>query len=810
MSRWSVVCLFVIACAAAGTPAAAAVRDYADEALNIIPSSQYGDVPAPPQASRQAEMYDALTPLFDRVGPRDLRRYFKSERFGVAGRVARRERPRPGLTIERDSFNVPHITGETRTDVAFGAGYALAQDRGALIEQARYVARLSAIDAPGVNAFQLLQDLRQFEPTAQTEAEVAKQTRVLRSLGDEGTAMLRDIDAYVAGINAAYRKTGNPAAPWKRIDVYAINAIGGFIFGRGGGDETRRSMMLSGLQQRLGDGPGLSVFNDLREREDPEAVVTMSRPAPYERATQDRSANEVVDDGSFQPAGGSGYKPPPKPHASNFLILGADRSATGHPLFVGGPQVGYFYPGLTLEMELQGGGFSTRGVGSALGPYVFIGRGPDYAWSLTSAGSDVIDQYVEELCGGSDAKYVYKGRCRDMGVFNAGVLKGGEGGDRQIAFSTTVHGPVVGYATVGGRRVAISSKRSSYGRDILWQAPFQRMSRAKPRNARQFLEAFYDSPFTFNVGYADDRDIAMITAGRLPVRPRGVDNGLPTKGTGRHEWTGFVGGEDLPQQIGGPEDTLINWNNKPAKQFAAADDEWSYGSRQRVLMLREGIAERRRHTLASVTSAMNAAATTDFRITQMLPTIAQVLDSGPAPSERAAQMLALMQQWRAQGASRLDRDDDGSVDDPGAAIIDEVYPRWADAVMQPVIGPQLAQLNTLINRNASTENDFFSGWNSYIDKDLRSLLGRRVRGPYANRYCGAGDLDACRASLWAAVEQAGEVLAARLGPDPSQWRASATAERISFVPGVLPTTIRYTNRPSGIQQVISFDGHRGG
>src|SRR5215204_7172871 len=99
----------------------------------------------------------------------------------------------------------------------------------------------------------------------------------------------------------------------------------------------------------------------------------------------------------------------------------------------------------------------------------------------------------------------------------------------------------------------------------------------------------------------------------LPVRPRGVDNGLPTKGTGRHEWTGFVDGEDLPQQIGGPEDTLINWNNKPAKQFAAADDEWSYGSRQRVLMLREGIAERRRHTLASVTSAMNAAATTDFR-----------------------------------------------------------------------------------------------------------------------------------------------------------------------------------------------------
>ena len=31
---------------------------------------------------------------------------------------------------------------------------------------------------------------------------------------------------------------------------------------------------------------------------------------------------------------------------------------------------------------------------SAFGPYVFIGRGANYAYTLTSAGSDVIDQYA--------------------------------------------------------------------------------------------------------------------------------------------------------------------------------------------------------------------------------------------------------------------------------------------------------------------------------------------------------------------------------------------------------------------------------
>ena len=33
-------------------------------------------------------------------------------------------------------------------------------------------------------------------------------------------------------------------------------------------------------------------------------------------------------------------------------------------------------------------------------------------------------------------------------------------------------------------------------------------------------------------------------------------------------------------------------------------------------------------------------------------------------------------------------------------------------------------------------------------------------------------------------------------------------ERITFAPGLLPYTMRYTNRPSGIQQVIEFRGHR--
>ena len=171
-------------------------------------------------------------------------------------------------------------------------------------------------------------------------------------------------------------------------------------------------------------------------------------------------------------------------------------------------------------------------------------------------------------------------------------------------------------------------------------------------------------------------------------------------------------------------------------------------------------------------------------------------------------MVRLLELWRRNGGSRLDRNLDGLIDDPGAAIIDAVYGKWATRLFEPVLGTALTdQLGRLLPRDSSPACDFECGFNSYIDKDLRTLLGRRVLGRYSTRYCGAGDLARCRSDLWAAVDEAGNELAARQGPDPAGWRASATAERIKFAPGLLPTTIRYTNRPSGIQQVISFRGH---
>ena len=81
-----------------------------------------------------------------------------------------------------------------------------------------------------------------------------------------------------------------------------------------------------------------------------------------------------------------------------------------------------------------------------------IGRGPDFAWSATSSRADIIDLFVEALCGGDDRHYLYRGQCLPMRRFVAGTLRSAGAPDQPIAFYETGHGPVVGYATAGGKK----------------------------------------------------------------------------------------------------------------------------------------------------------------------------------------------------------------------------------------------------------------------------------------------------------------------------------------------------------------------
>jgi hypothetical protein len=313
----------------------------------------------------------------------------------------------------------------------------------------------------------------------------------------------------------------------------------------------------------------------------------------------------------------------------------------------------------------------------------------------------------------------------------------------------------------------------------------------------------------FNFFYVDDRDIAHVSVGRLPLRASGTDPSLPTVGTGEYEWRGFLGRSAHPQSINPASGSIIDWNAKPAAGFGASDDNWSFGSVQRKDLLTAAVGPGKLD-LVGLVAAMNKAATQDLRVMDVWPAIADVLKTAPPPTTQVGQAADLLTAWRAAGGSRLDRDLDGWIDAPGAAIMDTAWPLLAKAVLRPVLGglvDRLPELQTISDDANSQGSSYTAGWYGYVQKDLRTLLGQSVRARFSTSYCGGGNIDACRAALWGALAQACAILAAKQGFDPSAWHESAAPERIDFTTGLLKDTMRWTNRPT-FQQVMTFTGHR--
>ena len=485
--------------------------------------------------------------------------------------------------------------------------------------------------------------------------------------------------------------------------------------------------------------------------------------------------------------------PVPAKQASNFLVVDPTRSKTGNTLAVMGPQLGYYYPEIVQQIHLSGPGIEAQGVAvPGMAMYLLIGRTPDYAWSLTSANHDVRDVFAEQLCNpdGStptraSTNYLFNGVCRPFETFDAGTLNG-----TPIRYPVSVHGPMIGTALSGGKPIALTRQRSTFGRDGLNLMALKDMTEGKASSPRKFWNVANEFGFTFNWAYASRKATAFFTSGLLPVRARGLDRRLPTVGTGGYEWQGFLSEREHPHSSAGPDGLLRNWNNQSAPGFMHGDDN-PFGSVHRVELFDQYPD---RVTLADDVSVMNRAATEDVR-SPVWPVVSQVLHGSAAPSPLAAQAVQALDDWVAQDAPTLDADNSGQWDDAGPTIMNAVWNPIADAVMRPVFGASTADLDRIRGLGG------LSG-ESYVDKDLRTLLNQPVQGAFRLRYCGNGSLDACRASLWAVVEQAANSLASSQGSsDPTAWRSPS--RRLTFTPGLIPDTFRATNRPT-FQQVLEF------
>ncbi len=242
---------------------------------------------------------------------------------------------------------------------------------------------------------------------------------------------------------------------------------------------------------------GLSVFNDLRQFKNHEAPDVDRWQVPLRldpeagREGQRRSSTRTATTRSSPVADAKRSSAPTSrrpTEASNTLMITDEQSDDGQPADGRRPADRLLLPRLHLrDRHARRPTCTWRGATSAPFPgYLLIGRGEDFATTLTSASADIVDQYAETLCGGSDTSTSTRASAATMEQVQRRHARTASRSTSSRPRSTA-RSPATRRSTAS--KVAISSKRSSYGKDSLDLLFNRRLSNGQVDSPRVVLQS---------------------------------------------------------------------------------------------------------------------------------------------------------------------------------------------------------------------------------------------------------------------------------------------------------------------------------
>jgi hypothetical protein len=432
--------------------------------------------------------------------------------------------------------------------------------------------------------------------------------------------------------------------------------------------------------------------------------------------------------------------------------------------------------------------------------------------------------------------YAFRGQCLPIEVLEKRNSWTPSPADDTPPGSETLHaertklGLVTARATVRGKPVIYTKLRSTYFHEADSALGFVELNDpSKIRGPEDFKRAASRIGFTFNWFYADHSQIAYFNSGNNPVRASRtsthfpVSSRFPWRGWNPDMWTArYTSDAAHPQSV--DQAFYANWNNKQARGYRAADDNFAYGSTYRSQSLadriRRGIRGSAKMSITELIDAMESAGTVDLRATKVLPWALRVLGKPRDPQMRRA--VATLRAWVRAGGHRLDRNRDGTYERAQAvSILDRWWPRWLRAQFRPTLGAgPYRKLQAMLRPDDDPNLDgehhgsaYNGGWYHYAQKDLRRVLGRPIRGPLSRVYCGGskrrqGNFRKCQARLRASLKRALKSDPAVFYKDEtcedyempsSQWCFDAVRQRP--VGAINQPLIHWINRPT-FQQVV--------
>ena len=362
------------------------------------------------------------------------------------------EYPQAGVSITRDSYGVPSITGATSGDLWWGAGYATAEDRLFELEVFRRATTGHLAEILGASYLPMDIEVRR---DFYTPGELGTIYDAL------GPGMKARYNAYTAGINtwvdhvnsdpsdmpAEFVALGDtPVQHFTPEDLVAIgiylarttpNTDGADLQNMQAIQESGPARLdrilplrirgqISTVPARYGLYPSVPGRTRAQER------AALARSYAYVRhlpvpATSNLGTEYVsgtmpqlsATDYSQAADDGANVVNPLSPiHRGGSYMVAISEPKVHHALFFNGPELGFSAPEELYEMELHAPGLEVRGVTAPGAPVIAIGHNAHIAFGLTSGLSQTNALYVEHLVPGHPEEYYYRGHILDMSCRN--------------------------------------------------------------------------------------------------------------------------------------------------------------------------------------------------------------------------------------------------------------------------------------------------------------------------------------------------------------------------------------------------------
>jgi penicillin amidase len=428
------------------------------------------------------------------------------------------------VEILRDRAGVPHVYASSTTDLYFGLGVAVAQDR--LWQMDRLRRRALGRQAEILGDAYLASDIAHLtigiDQIAVREAEAM----------DEQTRGV--VAAYVAGINRQIEILGRNLPPeFHRLDYvpepFSVRDI--VAIARG-------------------------IWWSLNGRIDRIVAAEAARllPASFRGLylTPEASENRVL-----QTAAGTDDAT-----GSNNWALHGSRTASGKPVLCGDPHQPFWVPSTWYEYALHGPEDDAAGAGHPGFPGLWWGSNGRIAWAITNNMASTRDLYVEQVDPTNPRRYRDGGTWRDFAERHVCIKVRGAP-THELAIRSTVRGPIVNALVPslegnGDPPLSLRWVGMEHMDDIRASIV---LSRA--RDWTSFRNALRNwTVAVFNFVYADaDGHIGYQMAGRIPLRGRVVP-GFRDANAAADQWQGYIAFDDLPRMYDPPSGYVASANQR--------------------------------------------------------------------------------------------------------------------------------------------------------------------------------------------------------------------------------------------------------